>query len=119
MQIPLPAFFVVGAAYYAEIGVVLYRAARREDRTVRRWGWMVLAGNELWNTAFFARRSPRNGFWGLMIFLVAPPNSSATSAALSPAPCCTGSPFFLVAFAAYYLSRAASNLTEFRAARLW
>jgi benzodiazapine receptor len=69
LHLPLPAFLVVGAVYYVEIGVVLYRAARREDRTVRRWAWMVLAGNELWNAAFFSRRSTRSGFCGLIIFL--------------------------------------------------
>jgi tryptophan-rich sensory protein len=69
MQIPMPAFLVVGAVYYVEMGVVLYRAARRADPAVRRWGWMVLAGNELWNAAFFARRSPRNGLLGLILFL--------------------------------------------------
>ena len=69
MQIPLPAFLVVGVVYYAEIGIVLYRAARREDRTVLRWGWLVLTGNELWNAAFFGRRNSGNGLLGLIIFL--------------------------------------------------
>ena len=69
LHIPLPAFLAVGAVYYVEIGVVLYRADLRNDRIVRWWGWAVMAGNELWNAAFFGTRSPRNGFWGLILFL--------------------------------------------------
>jgi len=29
----------------------------------------VLVGNELWNVAFFGRRSPGNGFLGVLLFL--------------------------------------------------
>ena len=70
MQLPIPAFGVVGAIYYAELGFVLYRAYRNDDRKVRRLALMVLAGNELWNVAFFGRRSPRDGLFGLLVFLV-------------------------------------------------
>lgn len=69
MQLPLAAFGVVGATYYAELGVVLHRARRNDDRYVRRLALLVLAGNELWNVAFFGRRSPRNGFVGVLVFL--------------------------------------------------
>jgi benzodiazapine receptor len=39
------------------------------DRSVRNRALLVLAGNELWNVAFFARRSPGNGFAGVLVFL--------------------------------------------------
>jgi tryptophan-rich sensory protein len=70
LQIPMPAFVAVGAVYYVELGVVLYRANQRNDRIARRLGWLVLAGNELWNAVFFGPRSTRNGFAGLLVFLV-------------------------------------------------
>jgi translocator protein len=69
MQLPLPAFLVVGAVYYAQLGWVLHRAQLTEDRVVRNRALLVLAGNELWNAAFFGRRSPRNGFLGVLAFL--------------------------------------------------
>jgi tryptophan-rich sensory protein len=69
MQLPMPAFGIVGATYYLQIGTVLYRAHSNDDRLVRRLALLVLAGNELWNAAFFARRSPRNGFVGILVFL--------------------------------------------------
>ncbi len=70
MQIPLPASFAVGALYYVCIGTVLHRSAVREDRTAYRLALIVLAGNEIWNLAFFGRRSPRNGFLGVLGFTV-------------------------------------------------
>jgi translocator protein len=70
MQVPVPVFGVVGAAYYVQLGVVLYRARRNDDRLVRQLSLLVLAGNEAWNAAFFGRRSPRNGFVGIVAFLV-------------------------------------------------
>jgi translocator protein len=69
MQVPMAAFGVVGATYYVELGTVLYRAHRNDDQVVRRLALLVLAGNELWNVAFFGRRSPRNGFLGILLFL--------------------------------------------------
>jgi tryptophan-rich sensory protein len=69
LQLPMAAFGVVGAAYYAQLGVVLHRAYHRDDRRVRHRALMVLVGNELWNVAFFGRRSPRNGFLGVLLFL--------------------------------------------------
>lgn len=70
MQIPMPAFGVVGATYYLQLGTVLYRARVNDDQRVRRLALVVLAGNELWNVAFFGRRSTRNGFVGILVFLV-------------------------------------------------
>jgi translocator protein len=70
MQIPLPAFATVGALYYGVMGTVLHRAVVREDRTAYRLGLAVLAGNELWNLAFFGRRSARAGLVGLLAFTV-------------------------------------------------
>jgi len=69
MQLPLPAFLAVGAVYYLQLGWVLYRARLRDDRAVRNRALLVLAGNELWNAAFFGRRSPRAGFFGVLVFL--------------------------------------------------
>lgn len=69
MQLPLPAFLAVGAAYYAQLGWVLHRARQTEDRRVRNRALLVLAANELWNAAFFGRRSPRAGFLGVLAFL--------------------------------------------------
>lgn len=43
------------------------RAPEGRDRRGR--GLLVLAGNEIWNAAFFGRRSPRNGFVGIVAFL--------------------------------------------------
>ena len=69
MQIPMSAFGVVGATYYVQLGIVLHRAQRNDDLLVRRLALLVLAGNELWNVAFFGRRSPRSGFLGILVFL--------------------------------------------------
>ena len=69
MQLPLPASLVVGAVYYVQLGWVLHRAQLTEDRGMRNRALVVLAGNELWNAAFFGRRSPRAGFLGILAFL--------------------------------------------------
>jgi translocator protein len=69
MQLPLWAFFIVGAVYYGQLGTVLYRAYRTDNRQMRNRALVLLAGNELWNAAFFGRRSVRNGFAGLLVFL--------------------------------------------------
>jgi tryptophan-rich sensory protein len=70
MQLPLPAFAAVGAVYYVLLGCVLYRATDRRDRTATRLALTVLALNEVWNLAFFGRRSTRTGFLGILAFLV-------------------------------------------------
>jgi tryptophan-rich sensory protein len=70
MQVPLRGFIAVGAAYYVLLGLVLHRAHVRDDRVMRSLACAVLAGNELWNAAFFGRRSARAGFFGLLIFVV-------------------------------------------------
>ena len=69
-QLSLPAFGLVGATYYVQMGTVLYRAYLNRDSRVRHLALIVLAGNELWNVAFIGRRSPRNGFAGTLVFLV-------------------------------------------------
>jgi translocator protein len=69
LQLPLPVFGLVGGIYYLQLGTVLYRAYLNGDRRVRNRALLVLAGNELWNVAFFAQRSPRNGFAGILVFL--------------------------------------------------
>jgi tryptophan-rich sensory protein len=70
MQLPIPAFGVAGTIHYAGLGFVLYWAYRDDDRKVRRIALMVLAGDELWNVAFFRRGSPRDRLFGLLVFLV-------------------------------------------------
>jgi tryptophan-rich sensory protein len=52
------------------MGVVTYRAAARRNARSYRLSLVVLAGNELWNVCLFGRRSPREGFLGLLAFLV-------------------------------------------------
>jgi translocator protein len=69
MQLPLPAFLTVGAVYYVQLGWVLHRARQTEDQGVRNRALLVLAGNELWNAAFFGRRSPLAGFLGVLAFV--------------------------------------------------
>lgn len=69
-QLPMPGFLAVGTVYYGIIGTVLHRAADRGDRRSHRLGLVVLAGNELWNAAFFGRRSTRAGFLGIALFAV-------------------------------------------------
>lgn len=69
MQLPLAGFGIVGATYYVQLGTVLYRAHRNDDRRVRRLALLVLAGNELWNVAFFRRRDPLSGFLAILVFL--------------------------------------------------
>jgi len=69
LQLPLPAFLAAGAIYYVQLGWVLHRAHLNDDRGVRNRALVVLAGNELWNAAFFGRRSPRAGFLGVLVFL--------------------------------------------------
>jgi hypothetical protein len=63
-------FYAIGAAYYVLVGMVTYRAAARGDVRSYRLALVVLAGNELWNAVLFGRRSPRDGFFGLLAFLV-------------------------------------------------
>ena len=70
MQLPLTGFAAVGIVYYVLLGCVLYRATDRRDRTATRLALVVLALNEVWNVAFFGRRSVRAGFLGILAFLV-------------------------------------------------
>jgi len=69
-QLPLPAFLVVGALYYGDIGYVLARSIDRRDARSTAWSLAVIVGNEAWNGAFFGRRSARAGFVSLCTFLV-------------------------------------------------
>lgn len=70
MQLPLPGFAAIGVLYYVVLGCVLYRATDRRDRVATRLALAVLALNEVWNLAFFRRRSVCNGFIGILVFLV-------------------------------------------------
>jgi len=61
LQLPLPAFGLVGVIYYVQLGMVLYRAYLNDDPQVRRRALIVLAGNELsrsWADAVLATDSP-------------------------------------------------------------
>lgn len=70
MQIPLPAFAAVGAIYYVILGIVIYRACDRHDTRSTRLALTVLVLNEVWNVAFFRFRSARNGFVGILLFML-------------------------------------------------
>ena len=70
LAIPMPAFVAVAGVYYAQLGVVRYRAVARNDVHAARLALVVLALNELWNVAFFGSRSTRNGFFGMLCFAV-------------------------------------------------
>jgi tryptophan-rich sensory protein len=61
---------LVGIAFYGILGVVRYRALQRGDARSARLALVVLTLNELWNVAFFGRRSTRNDFIGLVLFTV-------------------------------------------------
>lgn len=68
MQLPMRGFVVVGASYYLSIGTVVYRSLLTGDRTAHQLSLVVLAGNEIWNYFFFARRSTRAGFLGVLAY---------------------------------------------------
>lgn len=94
LAVPLPAFVVVGGVYYLLLGVVRYRALQREDAIAARLGLVVLALNELWNVAFFGRRSTRDAFMGALVFGVplvalqkAVANDRVATLALAPYTC--------------------------------
>jgi tryptophan-rich sensory protein len=65
-QLPMPGFIATGGVYYVLIGYSLDRGNHRSTG----WALGVLIGNEAWNAAFFGRRSTRDGFLGLLGFLV-------------------------------------------------
>jgi translocator protein len=64
----MPVFAAAGVAYYAAMGIVLSRVLRRRDGPAVAATIATLIGNELWNVAFFVRRSPRSGFFGIIVF---------------------------------------------------
>lgn len=70
MQLPMSGFYVVGAAYYVLMGLVLHRALIRCDLRAYRLAMVVLASNEIWNALLFGRRSTRDAFLGILAFLV-------------------------------------------------
>ncbi len=70
LAIPFPAFVVVGGVYYVLLGVVRYRAVASNDAITARLALAILALNELWNVAFFGRRSTLIGFLGMLGFAV-------------------------------------------------
>jgi benzodiazapine receptor len=67
-QLPMRGFLVVGASYYLSIGTVVHRSFLAGDRAAYRLSLVVLAGNEVWNYFFFARRSTRAGFLGVLVY---------------------------------------------------
>ena len=70
MQLPLRGYLVVGATYYLCIGTVVHRSILTGDKTAHRLSLVVLAGNEVWNYLFFAHRSTRAGFLGVLAYAV-------------------------------------------------
>lgn len=73
--VPLWAFYIVGALYYALFATVLYRVfVHVEDRGARTLclslALTVMLANELWNYFFFGLRSTLAGFAGIIVFLV-------------------------------------------------
>jgi benzodiazapine receptor len=70
MQISVPTFATVGVMYYVLIGIVIYRACDRRDKMATRLALVVLVLNEVWNVAFFRFRSVRNGFVGILMFVL-------------------------------------------------
>ena len=70
MQLPTAGFLPVGALYHCIMGVVVRRILLRGDSRSHRLAMAVLAADELWNVALFDRRSTRNGFVGILAFLV-------------------------------------------------
>lgn len=69
-QLPMGGFYVAGALYYVVMGVVVRQSVLRGDARSYRLALAVLTGNELWNVALFGRRSTRDGFLGILVFLV-------------------------------------------------
>ena len=82
----------------ALLGTVLYRAAARDDIRVRRLALVVLAGNETWNAVFFGRRSTRDGFLGLLLFLP-PPAALQRAARTDPTSAALLAPYTTVVLA--------------------
>ena len=70
MQLPMAGFMTVGALYYGIMGVVVRRSLLRGDSRSYWLAIAVLSANELWNAALFGRRSTRNGFVGILAFLM-------------------------------------------------
>lgn len=67
---PIVGYLTVGALYYCIMGVVVRRSLLRGDSRSYWFALAVLSANEFWNAALFGRRSTRNGFVGVLAFLV-------------------------------------------------
>ena len=70
MQLPMAGFLTVGALYYCTMGIVVRQSLLRGDSRSYWLAMAVLSSNELWNAALFGRRSTRNGFVGILSFLL-------------------------------------------------
>ena len=70
LQLPMAGFYTVGGVYYGLMSLVVRRSVIRHDARSYRLALVVLASNELWNAALFGRRSTRDGFLGILAFLV-------------------------------------------------
>ncbi len=68
--VPFEAFVAVGGVYYVLLGVTRYRMLATGNRPATRLTLAVLALNEMWNAAFFGRRSTRTGFAGMVLFTI-------------------------------------------------
>jgi tryptophan-rich sensory protein len=70
MQLPMPGFLAVAAAYYTIMGYVLARGIDRRDAPTVAWGVAVLIGNEGWNGLLFGGRSAGAALLGVIAFLI-------------------------------------------------
>ena len=70
MQMPMPGFIAVAAAYYPIMGYVLARGIDRRDTSTVASAVAVLIGNEGWNGLLFGKRSTRAALIGVVVFLV-------------------------------------------------
>jgi tryptophan-rich sensory protein len=70
MQMPMPGFLAVAAAYYSIMGYVLARGIDRRNGPATAWAVAVLIGNEGWNGLLFGKRSTRAALLGVVAFLI-------------------------------------------------
>ena len=70
LQMPMPGFLAVAAAYYTIMGYVLARGIDRRHASMIAWAVAVLIGNEGWNGLLFGKRSTRAALLGIVAFLI-------------------------------------------------
>lgn len=68
--LPVAAAAILGNAFISRDSMAWFQALRLSDGRSYRLAIVVLAGNEMWNALLFGRRSPRDGFLGILAFLL-------------------------------------------------